>query len=159
MRLAAWFRSALLGAALVLGAAAGSVACSLPGNLDGLTAAAGTAMNAARGTDGLATLTRDARLDRVAQDHACWMSESGEFSHTGASGSSFGQRLQASGYPLRRGAENIALGQTGGADVVAAWMASSGHRRNILLGGAQAYGVGLALLAGRPVWVMVFAGG
>ena len=135
-----------------------AVGCTLPGNATALADEAGAAMNAERDRRGRAPLARDARLDRAAQDHACWMSETGKFSHKGARGSSMASRIEASGFPIRLAAENIALGQASASAVVADWMASSGHRENILLGGADAYGIGLAMLGGQPVWVMVFAG-
>ena len=144
---------------MVAALASPATACTRPGNLPGLTADAGAAMNAERDRNARAPLARDARLDRAAQDHACWMSETGSFSHTGAGGSSLGDRIDAAGVPSRMAAENIALGQPSGIAVVADWMQSSAHRKNILLGGADAYGVGLAMLGGQPVWVMVFTGG
>ena len=131
----------------------------MPGNAAGLAAEAGTAMNAQRAGSGRAPLARDSRLDAAAQAHACWMSASGTFSHQGQGGSGSMQRIQSAGYPSRLGAENIALGQTSAGAVVTDWMGSAGHRKNILLAGAEAYGVGVALLGGRQVWVMVFAGG
>ncbi len=157
-------RAFVLGAGLAFGpvgaagAGAALVGCSIPGNVQDMRAQAGAAMNDMRRAEARAPLIRDARLDTAAQDHACWMSETGAFSHEGAQGSSFSQRAEAAGYPLRRGVENIALGQSGGRAVVASWMASPAHRDNMLMREAGAYGVGLALLEGRPVWVMLFAG-
>ena len=139
-------------------AASPAVGCSRPADLATLTADVGAAMNAERDLKGRAPLARDTRLDRAAQYHACWMSETGQFSHKGAGGSSLASRIEAAGFPLRRAAENIALGQTSGSAVLADWMASPGHRKNILLADADAYGIGLAMLQGQPVWVMVFTG-
>ena len=62
-------------------------------------------------------------------------------SHIGGDGSRFTDRLHAAGYP-RPGAENIAFGQRTAARVVADWMASSGHRRNILNCAYTTIGVG-----------------
>lgn len=129
-----------------------------PANAAALTEALGAAVNAERGSKGRTPLVRDPRLDAAARGHACWMSETGRFSHTGQGGSTSARRIAASGYPGGLAAENIALGQSGPGAVVADWMGSAGHRENILLARADAYGVGLAMLGGRPVWVMVFAG-
>ncbi len=62
-------------------------------------------------------------------------------SHTGSNGSSFDERVRAAGYP-RPAAENVAFGQSSADIVVAAWMDSEGHRRNILNCEYTAIGVG-----------------
>jgi uncharacterized protein YkwD len=134
-----------------------AAACDLPANAARLMADAGTAMNAERQGGGRAALIRDARLDKAAQAHACWMAETNRFSHKGAGGSLPKRRITATGYRPMLTAENIALGQPSGTRVVAEWMASPGHRENILRNGVDDYGIGLATMQGRPVWVMVFA--
>ena len=53
--------------------------------------------------------------------------------------------------------ENIAQGQSSGSELMSDWMMSQGHRENILRRAAQDYGVGVALLSGRVVWVMLYA--
>ncbi len=132
-------------------------ACTLPSGAAALLAEAGSAMNAQRAGAGRKALDRDARLDQAAQAHACWMADNATFSHKGAGGSLPKQRIKATGYVTRLSAENIAHGQATGSAVIASWMASSGHRENILRRGIDDYGVGVALLQGRPAWVMVFA--
>ncbi|WP_139828210.1 CAP domain-containing protein [Maritimibacter sp. HL-12] len=118
---------------------------------------AGATMNAERKAAGRKALIRDARLDKAAQSHACWMAETDTFSHKGAGGSLPKRRITATGYRPMLTAENIAFGQSSGARVIAEWMESSGHRENILRRGVVEYGVGVALMQGRPVWVMVYA--
>lgn len=140
--------------ALSAGAAA---ACTQPGGAARLMAEAGTVMNAQRSAGGLSALSRDDRLDKAAQSHACWMAETNTFSHRGDGGSLPKRRIRAAGYRSMLTAENIAYGQTTGAQVVSEWMASPGHRKNILRRGVDEYGVGVALMQGRPVWVMVYA--
>ena len=54
--------------------------------------------------------------------------------------------------------ENIAAGQASPADVMAAWIASSGHRANIENPAFQSIGVGVAQGAIGPYWVQDFAG-
>jgi uncharacterized protein YkwD len=132
-------------------------ACDLPANAAGLMADAGTTMNAERKAGGRRALDRDAKLDKAAQAHACWMAETNTFSHKGAGGSLPKRRITATGYRPMLTAENIALGQPSGARVIAEWMDSPGHRENILRTGVVEYGVGVALMQGRPVWVMVYA--
>lgn len=100
-----------------------------------------TLTNAERSAAGCAPLVVDPRLTAAAQDHAEDMATHGYFSHTGRDGSSFADRIRAAGHPAP-GAENIARGQPDAATVVAAWMGSPGHRRNILDCSLTALGVG-----------------
>jgi len=67
-------------------------------------------------------------------------------------------RLAAADYRWRTYGENVALGQSGAADVVRSWMHSRGHRTNILNAGFSEMGAGYATdTAGRPYYVQVFA--
>lgn len=131
--------------------------CTVPANRAQLVASAAAAVNAARKAQGRPALTRSAKLDEAAMAHACWIAETGKFSHRGKGGSLPKARIKATGYRTRLTAENIAWGQPSGAQVVAEWMESSGHRANILRRGIDQYGLGVALLQGRPVWVMTYA--
>ncbi|SMH35270.1 Cysteine-rich secretory protein family protein [Maritimibacter sp. HL-12] len=146
-----------LALAALLAVGAPAAACELPDNAARLMADAGATMNAERKAAGRKALIRDARLDKAAQSHACWMAETDTFSHKGAGGSLPKRRITATGYRPMLTAENIAFGQSSGARVIAEWMESSGHRENILRRGVVEYGVGVALMQGRPVWVMVYA--
>ncbi|MBV7408966.1 MULTISPECIES: CAP domain-containing protein [Roseobacteraceae] len=112
------------------------------------------AINAERAAQNRAPLVYDATIEQVAQAHAQDMAANGFFSHTGSDGSDIGQRLKRGGYRFCFGAENIASGQRSLTEVMASWMASRGHRRNILHRQAQA--VGLAQSPGN-IWVMVLA--
>jgi uncharacterized protein YkwD len=87
--------------------------------------------NRERAEAGCRALTVDARLTAAAQRHSEDMAENDFFSHTSRDGRDFVNRIRATGYPSP-GAENIAYGQTSAREVVADWMGSSGHRRNIL---------------------------
>ena len=98
-------------------------------------------LNRLRAENGRGPLAEDPRLSTVARDYAALMARTGHFSHTGPSGSTFGQRARAAGYPCPR-AENIAFGPMSDAQVIANWMTSSGHRRNILLRDARDFGFG-----------------
>lgn len=112
------------------------------------------AINAERTAQNRAPLVYDTTLETAAQAHARDMARNGFFSHTGSDGSDIGQRLSRAGYRFCFGAENIASGQRSLSEVMAAWMGSRGHRRNILNRKAQA--VGLAQTPGN-IWVMVLA--
>ena len=83
----------------------------------------------------------DGRLTTAAQRHSVDMADRDTMSHTGGDGSSFDERIRAAGYP-EPAAENIAFGQSSASSVVAAWMDSAGHRRNILDCDYTAIGVG-----------------
>jgi uncharacterized protein YkwD len=78
-------------------------------------------------------------------------------SHTGSDGSTVAVRADRVRYPWRSLAENVAYGYPDVTAVMAGWMASDGHRRNILSANVD-LGVGLAYGAdGRPYWTQVFA--
>lgn len=112
------------------------------------------AVNGERAGAGRSPLVYDARLEAAARSHGEDMVAKGFFSHTGSDGSDIGMRLGRVGYAFCFGAENIATGQRSLGEVMAGWMASRGHRRNILHRSAQA--VGVARVAGNR-WVMVLA--
>jgi uncharacterized protein YkwD len=83
------------------------------------------------------------RLDRVAQRLTRSMVASSVFSH----GADFALRFSASGYDWQAAAENIATGYTTPRAVVAAWMTSPGHCRNILNPAFRDLGTGAAAAA------------
>jgi uncharacterized protein YkwD len=112
--------------------------------------------NKQRALRGCKAVRAEARLTKAARGHSAYMARSRSFSHTGSGGSSFSARITATGYP-RPLSENIAYGYRTGLDVVKAWMASPGHRANILNCGSVAVGVGLAYKAdGTPYWTQDF---
>ena len=78
----------------------------------------------------------------------------------GSNGSDPGDRLRAAGYRTDGGwAENIASGYGNPAAVMAGWMASPGHRANILNCSLRALGVGVARSdGGRLYWTQDFGG-
>ena len=66
------------------------------------------------------------------------------FSHTSLDGRTVAQRITATGYAWRAIGENIAAGQTTPEQVVAGWLQSEGHCRNIMNPAYQELGVGYA---------------
>ena len=94
------------------------------------------------------------QLEAVAAAHANDMASQGYFSHTGANGSSIGDRTTAQGYKWCFVAENIARGQQSLEEVMAGWKASKGHYKNMTHKKAGEFG-----LARGPdnYWVMVLA--
>lgn len=97
--------------------------------------------NKQRTAHGCKALRTDARLTSAAIAHSTYMGRGGAFSHTGSGGSTFDARIKKAGYAAPA-AENIAFGYRTGVEVVKAWMASPGHRANILNCQNKTVGVG-----------------
>lgn len=113
-------------------------------------------LNAQRSQAGQAPLEFAPDLGRVAQAHACDMARRGYFSHTSPDGRGMMARAQQAGLTgYCAMGENIAKGQPDVPSVMASWMRSTGHRRNILDGGFTHVGFGRAPGAH---WVQLFAG-
>ncbi|MFF7886294.1 CAP domain-containing protein [Streptomyces sp. NPDC020794] len=117
----------------------------------GTTAPASTAVarvlalvNSERGKVGCSPLTLNAKLSKAAQDHSADMASHQNMSHTGSDGSDPGQRITAAGYSWSAYGENVAFGYSTPEQVMAGWMSSAGHKRNILDCGFKEIGVGLA---------------
>ena len=69
----------------------------------------------------------------------------------------FAARISAQGYAWSAAGENIAKGQRDPAAVMSSWMASPGHRANILNCGYKHLGVGLAVDSdGSKLWTQDF---
>lgn len=88
--------------------------------------------NNQRRANGCSDLVEDSRIMLAAQRHSNEMARYNYFNHRGRAGSTGGSRMKTAGYPVRSWAENIAAGYPTPVDVVRGWMASSGHRANIL---------------------------
>lgn len=116
-------------------------------------------VNAERDRRGLAPMTWHDQVAVAALAHSTDMAARGVMSHTGSDGSNAGDRLRRAGFAWTAWGENIAAGFDSGAAVFDAWMASPGHRNQIL--GNFTY-VGIAAVAapnGTPYWTMDFASG
>jgi len=100
-------------------------------------------VNAERAKAGCKAVVLDPRLAAAAAGHAQDMATNNYFSHTSRDGRTFVDRIKAQGYPVPR-SENIAAGQPTVTAVMDAWMASSGHRANILDCSAVAMGAASA---------------
>ena len=112
--------------------------------------------NKQRALNGCKALHADARLTESGRGHSAYMAQTGSFSHTGRGGSDFVYRGKVAHYP-RPLAENIAYGYRTGVEVVKAWMASPGHRANILNCKATTVGVGAVYAAnGTPYYTQEF---
>jgi uncharacterized protein YkwD len=113
--------------------------------------------NVARAAAGCAPLVLDPALEEAATRHSAEMAATGVMSHEGVDGSSPRTRLAAVGaFPVRT-AENVAYGYDA-EGVVAAWLASPGHRANLLDCRLAAVGVAQVPGAAGTYWTQVFAG-
>lgn len=126
------------------------------------------AVNAARAKVGCQPLRLNSKLTAAAKGHATAMAEQNFFSHSGKDGSRMSSRIRRQGYEYRAAAENIAAGQRSAGQVVASWLKSAGHRRNILDCRMKDTGIALVYqpddrpIRGNPAafryyWVQVFA--
>ncbi|MCW2504324.1 MAG: uncharacterized protein JWO79_2608 [Actinomycetia bacterium] len=113
-------------------------------------------VNAERAKSGCQAVAEDPRLTAVAMAHSADMAQGAYFSHDAPDGTDPWKRATAAGYPHPL-SENIAQGQQSAAEVMTGWLASSGHRANIVNCAAKAIGVGLARgRGGTPYWTQLF---
>lgn len=138
----------------LLAIAAPALACDTPASVGSLRAEVVAGLNAARADAGLQPLRESSTLTRAAQSHACDNADRGSTSHRGSDGSNLTVRLIAAGYRFSTAAENTGRGFGDAARAVEFWMASAGHRENILLTTVRDIGVGIAMGEGRPHWVV-----
>ncbi|WP_326709441.1 CAP domain-containing protein [Streptomyces sp. NBC_01474] len=110
----------------------------------GDTARVLTLVNNERSKAGCSPLTMNAKLTKAAQDHSKDMASHRNMSHTGSDGSSPGDRITRAGYTWSSYGENVAYGYSTPEKVMAGWMSSPGHKRNILDCSFKEIGIGLA---------------
>ncbi|MFQ6143081.1 CAP domain-containing protein [Streptomyces seoulensis] len=101
-------------------------------------------VNAERAKVGCSPLTLNATLTKAAQAHSDDMAAHQNMSHTGSDGSAPGDRITGAGYIWSSYGENVAYGYATPEAVMAGWMASPGHKANILNCSFKEIGVGLA---------------
>jgi uncharacterized protein YkwD len=101
-------------------------------------------VNAERSKVGCSALTLNTTLTKVAQAHSEDMALHQNMSHSGSDGSSPGDRITSAGYTWSAYGENVAYGYATPEQVMAGWMASPGHKANILNCTFKEIGVGLA---------------
>lgn len=87
-------------------------------------------------------LTLDTQLNTASDKFAVDLATYNYFSHTGRDGSQPWDRMKREGYNWRAAGENIAAGYTTPAAVVAGWLASEGHCKNIMSANFKNVGVG-----------------
>ncbi|KAA2212365.1 CAP domain-containing protein [Teichococcus oryzae] len=118
-------------------------------------------INDSRSKAGVKPLSFDGELLYSAGQHSDWMVAKDVFSHTGANGSSAGDRMKAAGYGATAWGENIAyiggsraatLDESDVQQLHTNLMNSSGHRANLLNPNFTEVGIGLTQgdYKGRP---------
>lgn len=113
-------------------------------------------VNIERARYGLAPLSMDDGAVNVAHVRAKEIVQS--FSHTRPNGSSCFTAAREAGVSYRYAGENIAYGYPTPEQVVAGWMNSEGHRKNILSASFNRIGVGCYESRGVLYWSQFFIG-
>ncbi len=101
-------------------------------------------VNQQRAAAGLQPLKQNWQLSRVARYKSQDMINKNYFSHQSPTYGSPFNMMESFGLRFSAAGENIAMGQRTAAEVMNAWMNSSGHRANILNPSYTEIGVGLA---------------
>ncbi len=121
-------------------------------------------VNFYRARNALPPLRAEQRLARAALAHAHDMAENDFFAHLGSDRSNTGVRARRAGYAWRAVGENIAAGLSSPEDTVDKWMASEGHRDNMLNAVFRDAGIAYLFRADdsgeiryRHYWVLVLA--
>ena len=113
-----------------------------PAPTDSIVAQFVVLVNQHRASLGLGTLAWHAGVAAVAQAHTQDMVDRNFFSHTNPDGETPWDRLAAAGITYSYAGENIAYGYPSASAVLAAWLASPGHRANIENPNFTHHGVG-----------------
>src|SRR3954466_10239217 len=114
-------------------------------------------INSERARAGLPAVSWHDQVTAAATAHSVDQALMNRMSHTGSDGSDAGIRLTRAGFVWRAWGENVAAGYTSVQSVFDGWMASPGHKAQIL--GNFAY-VGMAAVAsssGIVYWTLDFA--
>lgn len=116
--------------------------------------------NAARRAAGVRALATDARLSDAARLHAQQMARAGRLAHVlpGTALPTPRDRLAAVAYAWTTYAENVAWNHPDARRAMDGWLASAGHRANLLSREFTHSGAAVARAAnGEPYWVQLFA--
>ena len=100
--------------------------------------------NSERAKYGLSSLSWNYKLTEAARAKAQDMIDKDYFSHISPDGRTPWNFITATGYNYIYAGENLAMNFSVAEDVMAAWMASGGHRDNILSGNFKELGVGVS---------------
>ncbi len=114
-------------------------------------------INSQRAGAGLPPVAWHDQVTAAATAHSVDQAAMNRMTHTGSDGSDAGDRLTRAGFVWRAWGENVAAGYTSVQSVFDGWMASAGHKAQIL--GNFTY-VGMAAVAsstGTVYWTLDFA--
>ncbi|MFK7902939.1 MAG: CAP domain-containing protein [Nitratireductor sp.] len=100
-------------------------------------------LNQIRQQNGLVGFSKDARLQKAAQDYANLMAAKGKYGHEIGPGTQFKKRINAAGYDNSSG-ENLGVGYDSIEKALQGWMDSDGHKKNMLKPHYQLAGLGYA---------------
>ncbi|MCI3224374.1 CAP domain-containing protein [Streptomyces sp. NP-1717] len=112
-------------------------------------------VNEERAKAGCQPLRADTALNGLAEAFSKDMADRGFFDHTDPDGDTPWDRADEAGI-TNLGGENIARGQADAQAVMASWMASEGHRENILNCDYKTIGIGAHFAGGGPWWTQDF---
>ena len=113
------------------------------------------AVNAVRGAEGKVILDGNAKLDKVAQSHACDMVSMGRATVAGSNSSNIVDRARSVDYPTCGVIQLVSVGGSA-SSVVAAWMQSPPHREQLLGDLSDEIGAGVTIGPdGRRWWSLV----
>ncbi len=101
--------------------------------------AAASMISGYRSNNGLGAIQVDPVLTRLAEQQARAMARRDKLDHN--AGGPFAQRMKASGYVHKVGAENIGAGYHTLAEAFSGWRDSPPHRANMLLKGVTSMGI------------------
>lgn len=112
--------------------------------------------NAERAKVNLPPLKINAKLQTAAREYTKAMARLDQLGHS-VDGTTILDRARNVGYQFSRLGENVAAGQRTPAEVVASWMASPGHRANLLSAEFTEIGIALApARGGTRYWSQLF---
>ena len=111
-------------------------------------------VNKERAKEGLAPLTIDWELARVAKYKSQDMHDKNYFSHTSPTYGSPFDMMKKFGISYKSAGENIAKGQTTAEQVMQGWMNSPGHRANIM--DAKYTHIGVGYVKEGNYWTQMF---
>ncbi|MGB7318710.1 MAG: CAP domain-containing protein [Planktotalea sp.] len=115
-----------------------------------------TLLTSVRTNAGVAPLTYNAQLDQAAQRHADDMFTNSFTGHIGSDGSTFQQRIAATGYVATAAGENVAQGQANENLVMNAWTSSPGHHSNNVNPAFEHFGLARSGTGNNIRWALVF---
>jgi uncharacterized protein YkwD len=114
-------------------------------------------VNEERAKVGADPLQINEQLDQAADLHTQDQASINTLSHTGSNGSNSADRILNTGYQYSTTGENVAVGYPDAEAVMAGWMASDGHRENILNPSFEELGVGYSVGEdGSAYWTQDF---